>query len=73
MRRAKFIIDASKSSDEEISGFLSEETIREMFGALTRKAAGLLDESKDVWNVWIEWEQARGYVIFSSLTGCIEL
>jgi hypothetical protein len=33
-----------------------------MFGALTRNAAGLLDESKDVWNVWIEWEQQKGYV-----------
>ena len=31
-----------------------------MLRALTTAAAGLLDESRDVWNVWIEWEQAKG-------------
>lgn len=45
-----------------MTGFLGDETLREMLGALTKKAAGLLDESKDVWQVWIEWEQSKGYV-----------
>lgn len=44
--------------DEELSEFLSPETVRETLRGLTKRTNGLLSDSQRVWQPWIDWELA---------------
>ncbi|WWD05336.1 hypothetical protein V865_003409 [Kwoniella europaea PYCC6329] len=42
--------------DSDITEFLSEDTTRNMIKALYQRGEGLLDQSEEIWQIWLQWE-----------------
>ncbi|KAK4688382.1 squamous cell carcinoma antigen recognized by T-cells 3, partial [Tremellales sp. Uapishka_1] len=71
LRHIDFIVTCSRSVtgaihdgsalfvlDEDVIQFLSEDTVRDMLGAVVRIGEGLLSESHLLWQPWVEWEMS---------------
>jgi hypothetical protein len=61
-RHATFLVDSSKEGgtvDEDVSSFLTAETVRGMLASVYVQSAGHLGLSHRVWNVWKDWEMER--------------
>ncbi|WVQ65310.1 uncharacterized protein L199_003486 [Kwoniella botswanensis] len=42
--------------DSDVTEFLSEDTTRNMIKALYQRGEGLLDQSEEIWQIWLQWE-----------------
>jgi hypothetical protein len=61
-RHARLLIDSSQGGntvDEDVSSFLTAETVRGMLASVYVQSAGDLGLSHRVWNLWRDWEMER--------------
>lgn len=45
------------SGDEEVSAYLNDETVRDTLRDLSTSAVGLINQSHELWQLWMNWEQ----------------
>ncbi|KAG8677991.1 Splicing factor, partial [Ceratobasidium sp. 395] len=52
----RFIIDSAATSGEEIQGFLTRDTVRELLRGLVVKGSGHTTKGHVLWEQWLSWE-----------------
>nr|ODN95071.1 hypothetical protein L204_04418 [Cryptococcus depauperatus CBS 7855] len=60
---ARYPVDTSEKQDEisveeEITEFLDIDTTRGLLQAITKQGLGILSESQQLWQLWIDWEMS---------------
>ncbi|KAG8759489.1 Splicing factor, partial [Ceratobasidium sp. 423] len=55
-KHMEFILNASTSGSEELQGFLTRDTVRELLSAIVLKGSGHITKCNVLWDKWIAWE-----------------
>ncbi|KAG8795145.1 Splicing factor [Ceratobasidium sp. 428] len=56
LKHMRFIIDSAATSGEEIQGFLTRDTVRELLRGLVVKGSGHITKGHVLWEQWLSWE-----------------
>lgn len=63
-RHIEFIIKATAETNPDLKAFLTDDYVRGMLRAVVNRGVGLLANSHELWELWIDWEITKNKYAF---------